>query len=55
MKSFKHKAESPPKSGRHLRRRREESIISAPKERTKTLPKPEWIKIRLDDVVKEVV
>jgi len=55
LRSPRHKTESLPKSGRRLRIRREKSRISAPKERIKTLPKPEWIKIRLDDVVKEVV
>ena len=55
MKSPKHKAESLPKSGQRLRRPREKSRISAPKERIETLPKPKWIKTRLDDVVKEVV
>ena len=42
-------------SGQPSRRRRKESRVAGIKERIEALPEPESVKIRLDDVVKEVV
>ncbi len=45
MKYFKRKAESPPVSEQHARRRRKEPRIAALKKRVEGQPKPEYIKV----------